>query len=96
MKKRYKKREETDNYSLVKKQVLKRDKNKCQFPTCKKRSKLQVHHIIRHADCIALRENRLNLITLCEYHHKFVTGKEMFYIELFKSIVFENEDNYRF
>ena len=67
--------------------VIKRDKYRCQFPECKCKKYLQVHHILRWADNIQLRFEERNGITLCKEHHKFVKDKEHIYVELFLGIV---------
>ena len=76
-----------DRYWEWKSQVLKRDSHKCQYPGCRKRKGLQVHHIIRWADCYDLRYSVRNGISICKLHHKRVTGNESIYIDLFLSII---------
>lgn len=71
------------------KRILKRDKNKCRMPGCKnKRGKLEVHHIERYADAPHKRFEEDNAITLCKSHHYEVRGKEQYYVELFKEILY--------
>lgn len=81
----WKKREEP-GYLEFRLAVIKRDKGKCQFPGCKKKTRM-VHHIVRYADSAYLRHEPKNGICLCQEHHKQVTGKEQHYQSLFQSIV---------
>ncbi len=83
---RYWKKREEPGYAEFRKAVIRRDKAKCQFPGCKKRTKI-VHHIIRYADSGYLKHEPTNGICLCNHHHKEVTGKERHYVALFQSIV---------
>lgn len=78
------------NHSLYwpwRKAILERDKHKCQFPNCRARTKLEIHHIIRWVDAPQLRYEIGNGITLCRKHHKSIKNKENFYIDLFLGIV---------
>lgn len=75
-----------ERYKQFRQAVLDRDKH-CQFPGCKKRVRLQVHHIIRWADSGEFRYNPTNGIALCTKHHKLVSGKEHLYMQLFFDIV---------
>lgn len=75
-------------YKQTRKNVLKRDKFKCQMPGCKKRKKLQVHHIITWSGASSLRYDESNCITLCRGCHEEVTGKEHLYVGLFQDIIF--------
>lgn len=86
------KRESPENDSF-RREVLKRDKHRCQMPGCRRRSGLQVHHIFRWADSPTLRFDVSNGITLCRTHHKEVTGAETLYIQLFLEIIRNNEHN---
>jgi 5-methylcytosine-specific restriction endonuclease McrA len=81
----------SDAYRDFRRQVLKRDKYRCQMPGCKKRSRLEVHHIIRYADSVHGRLDTSNAISLCRTCHKDVTGGETHWIMLFSKIVSENE-----
>jgi 5-methylcytosine-specific restriction endonuclease McrA len=74
-------------YDEFVKAVRKRDKNKCQMPGCKKRRKLQVHHILEYSKYVYLRTDPGNAILLCESCHKSIKGKEMYYSQLFNSII---------
>lgn len=67
--------------------VIARDKCKCQYPGCRRKKNLQVHHIIRWADCYELRYSINNGITLCRICHRKVTKNEYIYSDLFKSII---------
>jgi 5-methylcytosine-specific restriction endonuclease McrA len=81
----------SDEYRDFRRQVLRRDKYRCQMPGCKKRSKLQVHHITRWADSIYGRFNTSNALTLCKACHEQITGAEGHWVMLFSKIVSENE-----
>jgi glutamine cyclotransferase len=89
------KRKFDDLYKKWRLKVLKRDKNKCQFPYCRVRTKIQVHHIYRWADAIELRYNVFNGICLCRKHHKYITGKENLYAGIFAEIALKNGNNTR-
>lgn len=82
-------------YKEVRKRVLKRDKHKCQMPDCKKRRRLNVHHIERWADAASLRYETFNMITLCRTCHDSIKDKESHYVPLFMDIVRKNENNKR-
>ncbi len=70
-----------------KKTIRKRDRRKCQFPSCHERKKLQCHHIIRWADCPELRYDIKNGILLCKHHHGIITGEEAIYAPIFIDII---------
>lgn len=72
------------------KEVLKRDKHKCQMPDCWKTKRLQAHHIYRWADAPYLRYEVSNGITLCSSCHYSIRNNEEYFINLFMSIVEEN------
>jgi predicted restriction endonuclease len=76
-----------DRYKEFRDAVLKRDCHKCQYPGCRRKKKLQVHHIIRWADSWELRYSVGNGISLCVKHHKLVKNKEHFYSDMFFTIV---------
>lgn len=78
-------------YSTWRKSILKRDKNKCQFPGCKRRRALEVHHIIPWSISASLRFEPSNGITLCKKCHKSIKGKENMYTGLFNTIVQVNK-----
>lgn len=86
------KRNSPENDSF-RKEVLKRDKHRCQMPGCKKRTRLEIHHIFRWSDSPTLRYDVSNGITLCHFHHKEITGNEIIYVKLFLEIVRKNECN---
>lgn len=83
-----------DAYKEFRIQVLKRDGFRCQMPDCKSTIRLQVHHIIRHADSVHGRLNTGNAITLCTHHHKIVTSSEGHYKKLFFQIAQQNQIEY--
>jgi 5-methylcytosine-specific restriction endonuclease McrA len=74
-------------YTEFRKEVLKRDKRKCQMPDCGSKKRLNVHHIRRWADAAALRYEPSNGITLCYYCHKSISGQELHYEPLFMEII---------
>lgn len=81
----------TDAYDKFRKEVLKRDKRKCQMPGCDSTRRLQVHHIVKYANNGYGRLLVSNGITLCFNCHKNkVTGNESIYAPLFTKIVGEN------
>lgn len=75
------------SYVKWRKEVYARDKHKCRWPYCKKRTKLQVHHIRRWADAPYLRYDVNNGITLCAAHHSSIKGKENYYMRFFYEIL---------
>ena len=74
-------------YKDWRREVYKRDKNRCQMPGCTSRKKLQAHHIRRWADASTLRYDIRNGITLCRTCHDSINGKESHYEALFSDIV---------
>jgi hypothetical protein len=78
---------QSDEYSAWTRAVRARDGNKCQFPNCKKRTRLEVHHIIPWSKSAILRHDIGNVICLCRAHHKSIKGKENYYVGLFNVIV---------
>lgn len=74
--------------------IIERDKNKCQFPGCKRHKfGMEVHHILRWKDCQELRYDTSNGITLCggkNGHHAKVTGNELVYAPMFLNIAKRN------
>lgn len=70
-------------YKTWRNKVLNRDGHRCQWPGCGKGTELEVHHIHRYADNIALRYNVYNGITLCHAHHKGIQGRENFFAKTF-------------
>lgn len=81
---------DNDVYKDFRRVVLKRDSYRCQMPGCKRRSRLQVHHIIRYADSGYGRLNPDNGITLCRTCHDSIKDKEGHYAKLFLDIVYKN------
>lgn len=79
-----------ERYKKLRAEVIKRDGGKCQFPNCKRRGKVEVHHIIRWADCYELRYEPSNCICLCKRHHWFIRNNEQSYIQTFRDIVRRN------
>lgn len=82
-------------WDLVRREVLKRDKYRCQMPGCKKRSKLQVHHVLRYSDSTYGRFCSSNLVVLCKTCHEKLSGNEHLYITMFSRIISENEKRHR-
>ena len=67
--------------------VYKRDNFTCRWPNCKCRQKLNAHHIIGWSQAPLLRFNIRNGITLCQKHHKIITGKEPYYADFLSKIL---------
>jgi len=80
---------ESPEYKKVVAKVKKRDGYQCQHPGCKRKRKLQVHHIIRYADSPFLQIEEKNLITLCSTHHYQIRNNETCWISLYREIVKE-------
>jgi 5-methylcytosine-specific restriction endonuclease McrA len=76
-------------YKKMRAIVRKRDDYQCQFPNCKCRNRyqLEVHHLLPWSLFPALRFDPKNAILLCKKHHKFITGKEEYYIKMFLQII---------
>ena len=75
-------------YKKFRLDVLKRDKFTCQM--CKKRGKktrLNVHHIMKWSSAASLRFDVDNGITLCKKCHDSVHGKESHYITYFLELI---------
>lgn len=79
-------RDDSDEYKKWRRAVMKRDKHRCQMPSCSKNAK-QAHHIIRWSDSPYLRYVPDNGIALCYDCHKQVTTNESNYIMMFTRIV---------
>lgn len=75
------------SYQRWRKAVLARDGYKCQWPKCRCKRRLQVHHIRKWSTAAALRYTVSNGISLCRVHHNKVKGKEIYYIEVFTTII---------
>lgn len=67
--------------------VRRRDRSTCQMPGCKRKRRLQVHHIQKWSTNPSLRFDINNGITLCYDCHKDVTKNEHHYISLFLEII---------
>jgi 5-methylcytosine-specific restriction endonuclease McrA len=93
-KSKYKNPRDNKVYNKLRKEVIKRDKYKCQYPGCENKKQLQIHHIVRWSDSGYGRYNPLNLITICKSCHKNkVTNNEHIYKKLFLEIVYRNQNN---
>ena len=66
---------------------MKRDGHKCQWPNCRKKTKLQAHHIIPWVSSVSLRYNVGNGISLCVFHHNGIRNKERNFAEMFRVII---------
>lgn len=75
--------------------VRRRDGYRCQWPGCKCRKRLHVHHIRRWADNPLLRFMDDNGITLCYNHHEFIRGREEDFELTFARIVLEKKKSGR-
>ena len=71
--------------------IFKRDKFKCQMPSCDRKTRLNAHHIVKWSSAPHLRYDEYNGITLCQYCHKQVTNHEHMYESLFMDIVRSND-----
>jgi len=92
----YRNERDRPEWWAVRREVLKRDGYRCQMPGCKKRSRLQVHHVLTHSNAISSRYTSSNLIVLCYGCHKDkVTNNEHHYASLFFRIISENEEKMR-
>tara|TARA_B100000085_G_scaffold283901_1_gene315634 strand:- start:2552 stop:2815 length:264 start_codon:yes stop_codon:yes gene_type:complete len=74
-------------YEKFRKEVIRRDKARCQMPGCNSKNQLQVHHIKTWAKASSLRYEPTNGITLCKKCHKSITNKENHYEKLFREII---------
>jgi 5-methylcytosine-specific restriction endonuclease McrA len=74
-------------YEKCRKNVLKRDKRKCQMPGCSSKSKLHVHHIKPWSKASSLRYDENNCITLCKTCHESIKDKEHHYESMFIEIL---------
>jgi 5-methylcytosine-specific restriction endonuclease McrA len=74
-------------YAAFRKQVRDRDDNKCQFPGCNSKSKLEVHHIKKWASHPSMRYDVTNGITLCKKCHNMVKNNEEVYESLFYKLL---------
>jgi hypothetical protein len=76
-------------YAAWRRGVRARDGHRCVFPGCKNTKNLKCHHIKRWQDFPPLRFSLQNGCTLCQYHHKLVTGREEEYEALLRGVVGE-------
>ena len=67
--------------------VRARDHKTCKWPDCGKKRKLNVHHILPWQNFPLLRYEVSNGITLCNTHHKQVTGHELTYAKFLSSLI---------
>lgn len=74
-------------YSQWRKSIRERDGNKCQWPGCESKSRLQVHHIKTWGSSPSARFDMTNGITLCKKCHDSIKGKEKDYEMLFHKIL---------
>ena len=95
---RSKKRKYTKRYLQIRNEVLLRDGYKCCMPGCEKPTgvKLIVHHIMKYSTNRALRQNKMNLISICnKCHNGKLNGRESKYETILKIIVRRNLRNYK-
>ena len=75
-------------YRALRRNILKRDGYKCQWPNCIwTKYKLHVHHIKTWSEYPTLRFIERNCITLCSRHHRSIWGKEEYYEVMFNTII---------
>lgn len=67
--------------------VYKRDNFQCCWPNCQSKKGLNAHHILNWSKNKVLRFSVNNGITLCEKHHKVVTGHEDNYVNFLSTLV---------
>jgi len=75
------------DYKKWRQEVYRRDNFKCQMPGCKKRGRVQAHHIRSWSTAPALRYDVDNGISLCWTCHNEVNKHETQYAQLFIDIV---------
>ena len=81
-------------YKEWRRRIKKRDKYSCKMPGGSRGGRYtQVHHIKRWSDYPSLRYEDSNGITLCNFCHKMVTDKELYYEPLFNNIISAMNDN---
>jgi len=81
----------SDEYWTWRRAVVKRDCHKCQWPGCRRRTKLQVHHIVPWSASASLRYVVGNGICLCIPHHRSIKNKEAMYAEMFRDIILKQK-----
>lgn len=74
-------------YKKWRSKIRARDQYTCQFPNCKAKKNLHVHHILKWKEYPGLRYHIDNGITLCKLHHQMITGKEEYYIKILGDII---------
>lgn len=79
-----------DKYKAFRETILSRDGWKCQFPNCRQKKKLQVHHIKKYSESPELEYVKHNCITLCKKHHSLIYGKEKEYEQMFRQILMKD------
>lgn len=82
---------DSEEYREWKQAVFDRDGKKCQMPGCRRRRRLECHHIQRWADAPYLRWEPDNGIILCKQCHYELRNNEIIYLPLFMEIVEENK-----
>jgi len=91
------KRGYTKRFLLLRNRVLLRDEFTCQFKLCKnpKGVKCQVHHIVKYSASKILRNNKFNLVTICNRCAvEHINGREKRYEASFKNIARRNESRF--
>lgn len=90
IKSKIQKRRYSRSYLRLMNAVRARDGWRCAL--CHAKRKTQIHHIIRHADSVHLRNNKRNLIALCNKCHSQITigSREARYAPMLKQIVSRN------
>jgi hypothetical protein len=74
-------------YKQWRKNIKKRDKNICQWPTCNSKNKIHVHHIMKWSDYPGLRYHPYNGISLCKTHHDLIKNNEENYMSFFLQLI---------
>lgn len=75
-------------FKRIKAEVIKRDKYTCQLcDKRRRRSYLNVHHIVPYSKSVYLRTDKNNLVTLCVKCHKSIKNNEARYIVYFTNKV---------
>lgn len=74
-------------YKEWRQKIYARDKFTCQWPNCKKKTKLNAHHILKWSDFPGLRYHLNNGITLCREHHQLIKDNEENYSTFFNSLI---------
>lgn len=88
----------TKRYIQLRNRILLRDNYTCQCRECKKPTgvKLQVHHVKKHSTNPAIKNNKYNLIAICNRCAvDYVNGREKKYEAYFRNIARRNEESFR-